>query len=132
VFLLVPAYPVVPDQRPLNGRVCVCVCVCVNTLAARRNNGHRQGSWRAKSGRPTLLRVLRWGEGGDGTGRNVDTINADAPDVTSSAPAGALIQLITATRASLIRTVASRPHQGHTSDVCWHTSCKLVSIIIWH
>jgi len=29
MFLLVPAYPVVPDKRPLNGCVCVCVCVCV-------------------------------------------------------------------------------------------------------
>jgi len=26
VFLLVPAYPVVPDQRTLNGCVCVCAC----------------------------------------------------------------------------------------------------------
>ena len=29
VFLLVPAYPGCPDQRPLNGCVCVCVCVSV-------------------------------------------------------------------------------------------------------
>jgi len=27
VFLLVPAYPGCPGQKPLN--VCVCVCVCV-------------------------------------------------------------------------------------------------------
>jgi len=53
VFLLVPAYPgIVPDQRPLNGcvcvracvraracacvRVCVCVCVCVDDVDLRR------------------------------------------------------------------------------------------------
>jgi len=29
MFLLVPAYPGSPGQRPLNGCVCVCVCVCV-------------------------------------------------------------------------------------------------------
>ena len=31
VFLLVPAYPGCPGQKPLNGCVCVCarVCVCV-------------------------------------------------------------------------------------------------------
>ena len=26
-FLLVPAYLVVPDKRPLNSCVCVCVCM---------------------------------------------------------------------------------------------------------
>jgi len=26
MFLPVPAYPVVPDQRPLNGRCCCCCC----------------------------------------------------------------------------------------------------------
>ena len=28
MFLLVPAYPGCPGQKPLNGCVCVCVCVC--------------------------------------------------------------------------------------------------------
>ena len=27
MFLLVPAYPGCPGQKPLNGCVCVCVCV---------------------------------------------------------------------------------------------------------
>jgi len=30
LFLLVPAYPGCPGQKPLNGCVCVCVCVCVS------------------------------------------------------------------------------------------------------
>ena len=34
VFLLVPAYPGSPDQRPLYGCVCVCVCVLLSINAS--------------------------------------------------------------------------------------------------
>jgi len=33
VFLLVPAYPGCPGQKPLNG--CVCVCVCVSVFVSK-------------------------------------------------------------------------------------------------
>jgi len=34
MFLLVLAYPLVPDKRPLNG----CLCVCVRVLQLMKNN----------------------------------------------------------------------------------------------
>ena len=35
MFLLVPAYPGSPGQKPLNGCVCVCVCVSLNVLKTK-------------------------------------------------------------------------------------------------
>jgi len=58
MFLLVLAYPVVPDKRPLNGCVCVCVCDIVSqfTNAISDDLTILQVNW--TQGKPCALRKM--------------------------------------------------------------------------